>query len=157
MQDFDIPMVWDLYTVERIRAETVFEAERVAFQMALGATGPKSDPSTWRIEGRFDAVNVQEMKERYPSPKPFDPMEDWTCDKKPGAYEGGYWRKTVGPFELHVIGDDGPIDVGMSFTTYRWMIVPDSLDFNVSSKRSYNDKEECRDECLEMLENLKSI
>ena len=151
MPVFDIPMKWDLRTIERVEAKDPNSAEHLA-SMHLNA--PQSDPRTWRIEKRIDAVDFEKMNEMYPIPVPPDPMEGWTCLREPGPYEGGLWELEKDGYTIVVIGDDGPIDVGMGMTTYTWKISGKSLPYDLQSKHTFHNKMECRDAVLEAVSKL---
>lgn len=100
-------------------------------------------------------MDWQKMEEMYPIPPEPDPMEGWKCICKPGAYEGGLWNIEEDGYIVHLVGDDGPIDVGMSFPTYTWRISSDKLPYAMESKQKFNDRDECRDEALKALRDIK--
>lgn len=154
MPKFRVPMRWDLHTVEEIEAKDPHSAEHWA---SMNLERPQADPSTWRVEKRIDGVDWMEMEKLYPTPEPPDPMDGWECLSKPDGYNGGCWEKKVDGYVLHVIGDTGPIDVGMGITTYTWNIRGDALPYDITSKNTFHDKVECRDGVLEALENLKKM
>ena len=153
MKEYDVPMRWELHTVEKIQATDRLSAEMKAMDFGM-AGQPASDPRTWRIEGRIDSVDSKAMDEAYPFPVPPDPMDGWDCVRKPDSYAAGHWTKVVGDYKLHLIGIDAPMTIGMSFPTYKWKIVSDKLDFDVASKSDFDDKVVCRDACLEMMKKL---
>jgi len=148
---FKVPMKWDLSTIEEVEADTPHEAESKA---RIEIDTPRADPSTWKVEKRIDGVNWQKMEEMYPTPEPPDPMEGWECLMEPGAYEGGLWNIRVGDYEVRLIGDDGPIEVGMGITTYTWKISSILLPYDLESKESYHDRDKCRDDALEAVKSL---
>jgi len=154
MPEFKVPMRWDLQTMEVVEAKDRFAAEEFA---SRSIEKPSADPSTWDIKKRIDGVDWQKMEKMYPIPREPQPMDDWECLKEPGAYEGGYWKIDKGDYVVNVIGDDGPIDVGMSFATYTWKVSSDSLPYDIESKITYNNITECRDAALEALEKIKKM
>ena len=152
MPKFKVPMKWDLFTMEEVEAKDRNAAEHMA---GMDIERPRADPSTWRIEKRIDGIDWMEMDKMYPVPEPPDPMDGWGCLYEPDGYNGGYWTKQVGEYSVSVIGDTGPIEVGMGFTKYGWKISSESLPYMLESKVSFVDIEKCRDNALETLNNLK--
>jgi len=155
MPVFDIPVRFEVEMDCPILAPTQHEAVMKAmslFELPRGADLAKA-----RVVGICGTLS-DETFERFTSPPPPDPMEAWTCNRKSGPYEGGYWSmKTEDGYEMAVIGIDSPIDVGMGWTTYTWSIKHDRLTFDVDSKERYDDKVVCRDAVLEMLEKVRKL
>lgn len=142
---FRIPCEWRLKTIEEIEAPDLLKAQDKAAMLTRPATLDGAE-----IETIIGVVDFQRCHEMYPIPKPPDPMEGWKCEVEPGPYEGGLWTKKVSGCKVSVIGDSGPIDVGFTFPTYGWRIEASWLPADMTSKGSYREIEDARDDALKM-------
>ena len=154
MMKFKVPVELNIEVDVEVEADSMHEACDVASALEMSSI----DLTNARPRGIGIVMVSQEffskaMKEIEPP----DPMEAWDCLREPGPYEGGLWEKKVDEYVLVVIGDDGPIDVGMSFPTYTWKIRADRLPYDIESKKEYRDKVECKDDALKALDKVRKI
>lgn len=147
---FEIPCIWKLRTVEKIEADSQEEAEYKAALLSQPETLARC-----RIEPEIGVVDFMEQERRNPTKKPPDPMEGWKCQQEPGPYEGGIWTRVEHGCQIMVIGDTGPIDVGMGLTTYGWRIARDGEEKGLCSMKPYVHIENARDTALKAAKEWK--